>query len=136
MKNILKKFHKNMIKKIIMCIVLLFLVYFIFTLISINYYLNKYGYSVRELPKTVAVYFHLSKGFTVEQTEDGKYIFIGRHDDIYEEILKKEKFEADRYGASVLYTKYEDGKQIRLSIVGTNYWCHWFRIYRLEGTKI
>lgn len=136
MKNILEKFHKNMIKKIILFIVLLFLVYFIFTLISINYYLNKYGYSVRELSETVAVYFHFSKGFIVEQTEDGRFTFIGRWDDIYEEILKKEKFEVDRYGASVLYTKYEDGKQIRLSIVGTNYWCHWFRIYRLEGTKI
>ena len=75
MKKILSR--KNVV---IIITIFLFLDYFIFTLININNYLNEYGYTIKELPKTVAVYFHLSKGFTVKQTGDNKYVFIGRHD--------------------------------------------------------
>ena len=125
-------------KKIfIVIIAVIFLVYFIFTLISINHYLNKYGYSVRELPKTIAVYFHLSKGFTVEQTEDGKSTFIGRSNYIYDNVLKKKGYyESDRHGESGIYTKNENGKLYRLNLLNSNNWCHWFRIYILDGGKI
>lgn len=136
MEKILNKTQKKVARKITIGIVLLFLIYFIFTLISINHYLNEYGYSISELPKTVAVYFHLNSGFTVKQTEDNKFTFIGRTDDIYENFLKKEGYKIERYGASVIYTKNENGKQIRISIVGTNSWCHWFRIYIIDGAKI
>ena len=130
------KRNGKLIRKIITFVTIILLIYFIFTLISINHYLNKYGYSIKELPQTVAVYFHLSKGFTVQQTENNKSTFIGRHDDIYEKLLKKQGYKADRYGAGVFYTKNENGKQIKLSIIGTSSWCHWFRVYMLDGAKI
>lgn len=137
MKKILNKFYEKLIGKIIIASLLLFLLYFIVTLIGINHYLNEYGYGINELPKTVAVYFNLSKGFTVEQKEDGESVFIGRHDYIYEDLLKKKGYyETDRYGAMGLYTKNEKGEETRIDILSTNDWCHWFRIYIIDGAKI
>lgn len=137
MKKILKKYNNKLIKKIVFSIVILILVYFIFTVISINHYLNKYGYSVRELPKTVAVYFRLSNGFTVQQTDDNKSTFIGRANYIYDEVLnKKGYYELERYGNSGIYIKNENCKLYRLDLLNSSNWCHWFRIYILDGGKI
>ena len=137
MEKMLNQFHKNVIKKVLFVGVLLFFAYFIITLISINHYLNEYGYGFKEHTKTVAVYFHLSKGFTVEQNKNGKSVFIGRHNYIYDDILKKKGYyESDRYGFSRIYTKIGDGEQSKLYLLSTNYWCHWFRIYELDGAKI
>lgn len=137
MKIILSKIHKKIIKKVIIIAIFLFFIYFIFTVININHYLNKYGYGIRELPKTVAVYFHFSKGFTVEQNENNKSIFIGRHDYIYDDILKKKGYyESDRMGQLGMYTKNENEKQYKVYLLSTNDWCHWFRIYNIDGVKI
>lgn len=132
MKKILSR--KNII---IIIAILLFLAYFVFTLININHYLNEYGYTIKELPKTVAVYFHLSKGFTVKQTRDNKYVFIGRHDYIYNNVLKKKGYyEHDRAGDMAIYTKNNDDGQSTLSILNSSDWCHWFRVYKITGGKI
>lgn len=138
MKKILSKSKKNLIIKIIIIVfILLFMAYFIVTLININHYLNKYGYSIKELPKTVAVYFHLSKGFTVEQNEDGSSIFIGRHYYIYDDVLnKKGYYESDRLGLLVVYTKNGTKESSKLNLLSTDDWCHWFRIYKMDGAKI
>lgn len=129
--------NKVVIRKVIIVIIFLLFAYFIFTLIGINHYLNEYGYGIRELPKTVAVYFHLSKGFTVNQDEDGSYIFIGRHDYIYDEVLKKKGYyESDRLGLSGIYTKNGDEAEPNLYVLSTTDWCHWFRIYIMDGGKI
>ncbi|MCI8641290.1 MAG: hypothetical protein HFJ59_05415 [Clostridia bacterium] len=124
-------------KKVIILFAFLFLAYFVFTVINIKYYLKEYGYSIKELPKTIAVYFHLSKGFTVEQNENDKSIFIGRHNYIYDNVFKKNGYyNSERLGNSVIYIKNENGKQIRLYVLSTDDWCHWFRIYKIEGAKI
>lgn len=122
---------------IITVIVLLFLAYFVITLININHYLNEYGYGIKELPKTIAVYFHLSKGFSVEQNEDGTSIFIGRHDYIYDDVFNKNGYyEFDRAGLLGIYTKVGYEEQSKLYVLSTNDWCHWFRIYKMDGAKI
>ena len=56
--------NKKIIVKIIIGIILLFLIHFIGTTIAINYYLKEYQFSSKELPKTIAVYYHMNKGFT------------------------------------------------------------------------
>lgn len=136
MKIILSKTHKKAIRKVTIVVILLFLAYFIFTIININRYLNEYGYSNKELPKTLAVYFHLSKGFTVEQKEDNKFIFIGRHDDIYNDVLREKGYFVERLGASSIYTKNENNEKSSIYILDTSDWCHWFRVYEIEGTRI
>ena len=39
-------------------------------------------------PQTLAVYFHLSKEFAIEENDQGT-VFIGRHDFIYTDVMKK-----------------------------------------------
>lgn len=138
MKKILSEYNKKVIvRTVIIVVTLLFLTYFIVTLININHYLNEYGYGIKELSKTVSVYFHLSKGFTVEQNEDGKSVFIGRHDYIYDDILnKKGYYKFDMSGSLSIYTKIGYEEQSKLYVLSTNDWCHWFRIYVIDGAKI
>lgn len=134
----MKKILSQKRKKVIICIIFLILTYFLFTAIQINHYLNEYGYGIKELPKTVAVYFHLSKGFTVMQKENDTSVFIGRHDyNIYDKILaKRGYYRREKFGTSTIYMKNENQKKFKLYVEATNNWCHWFRIYNIRGAKI
>ena len=61
--------------------------------ICIYKYLSEYGYGIKELPQTVAVWLRLSDGFTVEVNDDEdshSTLFIG-HSDIQDYIKKYEK---------------------------------------------
>ena len=65
--------------------------------IFIYKYLSEYGYGIKELPQTVAVWLRLSDGFTVEVNDDGddsSTLFIGHSDLLY--YLRK--YENKGYG--------------------------------------
>lgn len=122
------KSNKKLIIVLIISIVVFLILWVGYTLYQISYYLKEYGYGMNELPKTVAVYFHLSKGFTVEEVEEtGASIFIGRHNYIYDDVLKKKGYEQiDRNGTLIIY-KNKDGSIIKIG--EQSEWCHWFRVY-------
>ncbi len=64
------------IKKIILVLFILLGVFFVGTELCIMKYLKEYGYGIKELPQTTMVYFHLSKGFTVERADDNHSVFL------------------------------------------------------------
>lgn len=73
----------------------------------------------------------------MEQNEDGKSVFIGRHDYIYDDILnRKGYYKSDMSGSLSIYTKIGYEEQSKLYVLSTNDWCHWFRIYVIDGAKI
>lgn len=102
--------------------------------------LKTYGYGVKELPQTLAVYFRLSDGFTVEEGEDGESLFIGRENlDFYSDLVEKYGYkEIDRLEPDVFF---ENDEGEGFVIGGTEDWCHWFRIntinndYKIEYFK-
>ncbi len=125
------------LKKVILTLIILFSIFFIATELCIMKYLKEYGYGIKELPQTTMVYFRLSNGFTVGQTEKGANIFIGRSDYIYDEVFeKKGYYEADRMGLDGFYNKVGEIKENDYTfdfwISSTNDWCHWFRIYYIS----
>lgn len=94
--------------------------------------LKTYGYGVKELPQTLAVYFRLSDGFTVEEGEDGVSVFIGRENlDFYSDLVEKYAYkEIDRLAPDVFFEN-DEGKGF---VIGaTEDWCHWFRIYIINN---
>lgn len=105
--------------------------------ICIYKYLSEYGYGIKELPQTVAVWLRLSDGFTVEvnDDEDNNHftLFIGRSD-IQDYIKKYEKagYTAEQEGSDISIDKSnsQDDK-LHVGIGGMEEWCHWFRIYIL-----
>ena len=77
--------------------------------ICIYKYLSEYGYGIKELPQTVAVWLRLSDGFTVEVNDDEdshSTLFIG-HSDIQDYIKKYEKagYTAEQEGSDISMIK-------------------------------
>ena len=98
-------------------------------------YLKEYGYGVDELPKTLAVYFHLSKGFTVEEKVNGDSIFIGRENlTVYNYFAAKHGYKNEQYGLTLAYKQSNSKKEVwDFSITATEDWCHWFRVYIIDN---
>lgn len=123
------------IKKIFVVLLILSVVFFIGTELCIMKYLKKYGYGIKELPQTTLVYFHMSKGFTVERVDDSHTFFIGRSDYIYDKVFdKKGYFESDMMGTDIFYSKkgeYKEDNHYDFSIYLSDDWCHWFRVYEI-----
>ena len=87
---------------------------------------------MKELPNTVAVYLHLSEGFTVGKDKDGT-TFIGRHDsEIYLDYLDSEKYYCEQMGSDIFYYDAKTN-ELLFSIGFTGQWNHWFRVYRIFG---
>lgn len=132
MKEGIKKTNRKRTKlKIFMSISCVLLLYIGITIGGIYKYLKEYGYGVKELPQTVAVYFHLDDGFTVKEKENGSSVFIGRENLLfYNDLIKKYGYrEIDRLGTVFVYKK-EDSEEITdFTVSATGDWCHWFRVY-------
>ena len=94
-------------------------------------YLNEYGYGIKELPQTVAVWLGLSDGFTVQVNNDEEYhstLFIGRsYFDYYIKKYEKAGYTAIQEGSDISIDSKSDKSHI--SIGGMEEWCHWFRLY-------
>ena len=105
--------------------------------ICIYKYLSEYGYGIKELPQTVAVWLRLSDGFTVEvnDDEDNNHftLFIGRsYLQYYIKKYEKAGYTAEQEGSSIIVDENnsQDDK-LHISIGGMDEWCHWFRVYSL-----
>ena len=105
--------------------------------ICIYKYLSEYGYGIKELPQTVAVWLRLSDGFTVEvnDDEDNNHftLFIGRsYLQYYIKKYEKAGYTAEQEGSDISIDKSnsQDDK-LYISIGGMDEWCHWFRVYSL-----
>ncbi|MDE6712256.1 MAG: hypothetical protein K2K20_00765, partial [Lachnospiraceae bacterium] len=120
-------------KKIILfsIIIILFLTLWVgISIVGINEYLKEYGYSTNEMPQTLAVYFLLTKGFTVAENENSS-TFIGNHYYIYDDILEKNGYHlTEQMGTLYIY---ENEEQSIIRITSSHDWCHWFRIYTIDG---
>lgn len=124
-----KIYNKKLIIKVIVGILVLFALFCAYVSYDINNYLKSYGYDTSELYKTLMVYFHLSKGFTVKKVDDEKTIFIGSSNHtIYNDIFKKNGYTCGKSGNMIMYEK--NGDIIRMFEEEGN---HWFQIYLIEG---
>lgn len=102
------------------------------SIVGINEYLKEYGYSTNEMPQTLAVYFLLTKGFTVAENEDvTASTFIGNHYYIYDNILEKNGYHLTEDMGNLYIYENEDQSIIR--ITPSHDWCPWFRIYTIDG---
>lgn len=130
------KKRKSTILKVFIVIIIIIIAYIGITIGGTYKYLKEYGYGINELPQTLAVYFHLSKGFTVEEKEGGDSIFIGRENwENYDNVVEKRGYkEIERYGTAGLYKKGNSkNEEYDFSITATEDWCHWFRIYIIDN---
>ncbi len=121
------------LKKFVLTLIVLFSLFFIATEVCIMKYLKEYGYGIKELPQTTLVYFRLSNGFTVGET-DSQTIFIGRSEYIYDKLFEKNGYyESDGMGMDLFYSKIgeikENNHTYDFRIYLSDDWCHWFRIY-------
>lgn len=124
-----KIYNKKLIIKVIVGILVLFALFCAYVSYDINNYLKSYGYGTSELSKTLMVYFHLSKGFTVKKVDDEKTIFIGSSNHtIYNDIFFKNGYTCGKSGNMIMYEK--NGDIIRMFEEEEN---HWFQIYLIEG---
>lgn len=119
----------------IITIIIILLLYAGIAVVGIYEYLKEYGYGVDELPKTLAVYCHLSKGFTVEKEESGDSIFIGREDLLfYTYFVEKHGYKCEQYGSTLSFIESNSKNQEwDFSITATEDWCHWFRVYIIDN---
>ena len=134
----LKSKHMSRLVKCAVIIALVLIAFVIFSLFRMNYYLNEYGYGKNELPKTAAVYFHLSKGFTVLEYDNGDSCFIGRSAGTYNDILEKNGWhEVNRLGTVGYYKKYNGKDEPKsIEVLSSDDWCNWFRVYYIHSGKI
>lgn len=133
MKNFLKK-EKDWL--VLFVAVIVILVMFIgVNAAGVYSNLKEYGYGIKELPETLAVYFHLSEGFTVEEQEDGMSVFIGNEDlQYYSDIISKYGYKEERSGNDAFYKKEDSqGNNEQFVIGATEDWCHWFRVYTIDN---
>ncbi|MBQ9807793.1 MAG: hypothetical protein IJM55_02885 [Ruminococcus sp.] len=108
------------------------------TVCGIYFYLYRFGYGLRELPKTLAVFCHLSDGFTVEERQYGDRaytVYIGRNDsEHYTDLMEEKGYEeTDRRGAVGVYSIPAEGSDTSFSIAETLEWCFWFRLYEIDN---
>ena len=99
-------------------------------------YLKEYGYGTGEIPKVLAVYFHLSDGYTVKKEKDGQSLFIGNADSsYYEESWNPKCYQCvDREGQELFFeTKVGAPKPEKFEISTTEKSCHWFGIYLMTN---
>lgn len=119
------------IKKFILIILSIFVLFFVATEMCILKYLKEYGYGITKLPETTLVYFHLSKGVTVYNNGKDNSVFIGRHDYIYDDIFSENGYSLSEQMGTVFYYENENNSN-GFSCYLTDKWCHWFRIYELS----
>ncbi len=123
--------------KIISFILLVIVIAFCINAGCILYYLNNYGYGVKELPQTLSVYFKLSDGFTVKESKDGTSYFISGENFMSEcdELLEKHGYEKVDMKSSVLYFSKQGSESEKhdFSIKGTDDDCYWFRVYKIDN---
>ncbi|WP_028510076.1 hypothetical protein [Ruminococcus sp. NK3A76] len=120
------------VKKALTATAILIALFFVLTEACILYYLKSYGYGIKELPQTTLVYFHLSEGFSVD--DSGR--FIGRHSYSFYNELFEEKgyYKSDQMGLDLFYKKTgnkNDDHHHDFVLSCCNEWCHWFRLYDL-----
>ncbi|MBQ8514095.1 MAG: hypothetical protein IJ496_01700 [Ruminococcus sp.] len=130
---------KHAFKRVLIGAAALLLLYILITLTGISGYLIKYGYGIKELPRTIAVYCNFSDGFTVDETESGRSVFIGRPDYIYDTLAEDSGYyESDRMGLVRYYNKSgEEAEPADFYIHASDDWCHWFRVYEMsDGYRI
>lgn len=77
------------------------------------------------------VYLGLEKGFTAT-SNDGYTTFIGTEDtEVYEKALKKKGYnQVEQMGTDYFF---ENDKKEEVVIGATDKWCHWFRVFTLDG---
>ncbi|MDE6780715.1 MAG: hypothetical protein K2J40_04550 [Ruminococcus sp.] len=129
----------SIVKKIVLVILSLFVLFFAATELCILKYLKEYGYGISKLPETTLVYFHLSNGFTVHCNNKDNSIFIGRHDYIYDDIFSENGYSmtSEVFCREAFYYKNDNNSSDIFCCYLTDDWCHWFRIYELSpGYKI
>ena len=98
-------------------------------------YLKEHGYGKSEIPKVLAVYYHLSDGFTLKSSKDGSSEFIGNADSTYyEDSWKPSEYKySDRLGRTIFYVaKDKKTKPQKFEIDLTEDSCHWFAIYQMD----
>lgn len=124
------------VKKIVLIILSLFVLFFVATEMCILKYLKEYGYGISKLPETTLVYFHLSNGFTVNCNNKDNSIFIGRHDYIYDDIFSENGYSAtdEIFFRKGFYYKNDNNSSDSFWCYLTDDWCHWFRVYELSPT--
>lgn len=134
MKNFLKKKKDGLV--LFIAIIVIIVIFIGVNAAEMYSNLKTYGYGVKELPQTLAVYFRLSDGFTVEEGEDGESVFIGnKNPDFYSDFFSKLGYkEVDRMGKTIFCKK--DDKQEESSdfvIEITDDSCNWFGIYTINN---
>ncbi|MCR5736083.1 MAG: hypothetical protein K6G64_00365 [Eubacterium sp.] len=100
------------------------------------HYLKEYGYGKGEIPKVLAVYYHLSDGFTLKSNKDGSSEFIGNADfSYYQDTWKPKRYQCvDREGQDLFFeTKVGTPKPKQFEISTTKKSCHWFGIYLMSN---
>lgn len=120
------------VKKALTATAILIALFFVLTEACILYYLKSYGYGIKELPQTTLVYFHLSEGFSVGDSG----CFIGRHSDIYTELIEDKGYYCSDQMGLVKYFKMDENKNEDyhhdIVITYTDDWCPWFRVYYFD----
>ena len=132
------------LKKFIFGVVISLLCFIIAFMIAFNLsydtkYLKECGYSIKDIPKTIAVSLNLSKGFIIGKNEYGGTIFIGDEEyEIYENMLTEMGYyEIYRMGLLGFYSENinDEFEQSDFTIMNSGYY-HWFRVYEISNETI
>lgn len=91
------------------------------------------GYGLEELSGTSMVFFHISKGYTVDTTDGGKMsVFIGRSKNTYREYFADKGYKSIyEYDGVTYYGK--NGKESDFGFKETDVSCFWFTVYEISS---